>query len=308
MKALIRYFWSLVQYQFGLKALSVIIAFTLWVVVFGSRTMEITKEVPFEITLSDDQIVSDPIPEKVAFRLTGPKAFLRSITSRIEDPIRANIKDFKSGVFTYKVFSDSIKLPIGVKVQAITPNVIQFRVEQLRRKTVSAKLETVGESVPGYRLIRAEVLPPTLKIKGPKDRIENLTVLPSLPVDIGSLKETTILPLAFDFKSLGIEPDSSLPELNAEIQARGQAFRVKNVPLMIRTTGKAKTDEETVTVIVRTDLGEVIKVDGDQVHAEIDVRDMPDGEFLKWIRVQLPPKVHLIRVIPPLARVVVKGQ
>jgi hypothetical protein len=71
---------------------------------------------------------------------------------------------------------------------------------------------------------------------------------------------------------------------------------------------KAQSDDDEVTVIVRTDPGENIKVDGDQVKAEIDMRDMPEGEFVKWVRVSLPDKVHLVRVIPPLTRVVVKAQ
>jgi hypothetical protein len=79
----------------GLKFLAVIIAITLWAVVFGTKTIEITKEVPFEVTTSDDQSVEEAIPEKIAFRLSGPKAFLRSITNRIEDPIRVNLKDLK---------------------------------------------------------------------------------------------------------------------------------------------------------------------------------------------------------------------
>ena len=300
--------WGLIRYQFFLKFLSIFIAIALWVVVFGSRTIEITKEIPFEVSLSDDQILVDPVPEKISFRLTGPKAFLRSITNRIEDPIRANVKDLKTGVFTHRIYSDAIKLPLGVKVQSINPNVIQLRVEELKRKLVSVKLETSGEIPAGLKILRTEVLPPQIRIKGPKNRISSLTLLPSLPVDLSGIRETSIIPLALDFKSLGIELDSAVPELNVEVLGRGQAFRVKHVPIRIRTTGKAQTDDEEVTVIVRTDQGDSIKIDGDQVKAEIDVRDMPDGEFMKWIRIQLPEKVHLVRVIPPLTRVVVKGQ
>jgi len=304
----LRYLWSLVEYQFGLKLISILIGITLWVVVFGSRTIEITKEVPFEVEMSDNQILVDPVPDKVLFRLAGPKAFLRTVTNRIEDPIRANIKDLKTGIFTHRIYSDSIKLPLGVKVQSITPNVIQLRVEELKRKMVSVKLATTGSSPSGYRVMRTEVLPPQIRIKGPKNRIADLTTLTSLPVDLSSLRETMIIPLAFDFKSLGIEPDSTLPELNIEVQGKGQAFRVRHVPLLLKTTGKAKADDEEVTVIVRTDPGESVKIDGEQVKAEIDVRDMPDGEFLKWVRIDLPDRVHLVRVIPPLTRVVVKGQ
>jgi hypothetical protein len=115
----ILFLWSLFRYQFALKILSIVIAVTLWVVVFGSRTIEITKDVPFEVQLSDDQILVDPVPEKIQFHLVGPKAFIRNITTRIEDPIRANVKDLRTGVFTQRIYSDAIKLPMGVKVQSL---------------------------------------------------------------------------------------------------------------------------------------------------------------------------------------------
>ncbi len=304
----VRRIWNLISYQFFLKLLSVLIAATLWVVVFGSRTIEITKEVPFEVVSSDDQILVDPVPDKITFRLVGPKAFLRNITNRIEDPIRANVKDLKTGVFTHRIYSDALKLPLGVKVQSINPNVIQLRVEELKKKMVSVKLETIGDAPAGLKVLRTEVLPLQIRVKGPKNRVNNLVMLPTLPVDLSNLRETSIIPLAFDFKSLGIEPDSSLPEMNVEVQGKGQAFRVRHVPLKIKSTGKASSDDDEVTVIVRTDPADNVKIDGDQVHAEIDVRDMPEGEQVKWIKVQLPEKVHLVRVIPPLTRVMVKGK
>ena len=302
------FLWGLIRYQFAQKVLSVLIATTLWVVVFGSRTMEITKEIPFEVQMSDDQILVDPVPEKIQFRLVGPKAFLRNITTRIEDPIRASVKELNTGVFTYRIYSDLIKLPMGVKVQSISPNVVQIKIEALKKKIVSVKLESTGDAPPGLKILRTEVLPPQIRIKGPKNRMKDLNYISSLPVDFSNIRETSIIPLAFDFKSLGVEPDSAIPELNVEVQGKGQAFRIKHVPLHVRSTLKAQSDDEEVTVIVRTDPGDAVKIDGDQVKAEIDVRDVPEGEFVKWVRVQLPDKVHLVRVIPPLTRVVVKAQ
>jgi YbbR domain-containing protein len=300
--------WDLLRYQFWLKIISFLIAVGLWIVVFGSRTIEITKEVPFEAVVSEDQILVDPIPEKIVFRLSGPKAFLRSITNRIDDPIRANVKDLKTGVFTQRIFSDSIKLPLGVKVLSINPNVIQMRVEELKRKSVAVQLSTQGEIPEGHKLLKTEYLPSQIRIKGPKNRIQMINALSTVPVDLSQVRESMVIPLAFDFKSMGIDPDSVLPELYIEMQGRGPAFRVKHVPVKVKSTGKASTEVEEVTVIVRTDPEDPVKVEGEEVTALIDVRDMPPGEYNKWIRVQLPEKVHLVRVIPASTRVVVKGQ
>ncbi len=292
----------------GLKALAILIAITLWAVVFGTKTIEISKDVPFEVTTSEDQGLEDVLPDKITFRLSGPKAFLTSITNRIEEPIRVNLKEMKPGLINYRIYSDAIKLPLGVKVQSINPTVIPIRIEEQKRKLVNIELQLIGKEKLGDRLVRAEVLPPQVRIRGPKNRIAAITSLKTFPIEIGNLQHTTIFPLTFDFRSFGVELDSVLPELSVEVQGRGQAFRVKHVPLKLNATAKAKCEESEVTVIVRTGVGENIKVDGDQVKAEIDARDLPEGEYLRWVKVQLPERVHLVRVIPPFAKVEVKSQ
>jgi len=260
----------------GLKFLSVLIAISLWVVVFGTKTIEITKEIPFEVITGEDQTVEEMLPEKVTFRMSGPKAFLTSITNRVEEPIRVNLKEIKPGLFNYRVYSDAIKLPLGVKVQSIHPNVIPIRIEELKRKMVNIDLDLAGKEKLGERFARAEVLPPQVRIKGPKNRIASLNAVKTLPIDIGNLQHTTIIPLTFDLRAFGVDVDSVLPELNVEVQGRGQAFRVKHVPLKVSSNSKVKCDETEVTVI-------------------------------GWVKVQLPEHVHLLRVIPPFARVEVKN-
>ena len=59
-------------------------------IVLGSRTIEVTKEVPVEIVNSAEVVPATDTPDHVTFRLTGPKAFLRAILDRREEPIRLN--------------------------------------------------------------------------------------------------------------------------------------------------------------------------------------------------------------------------
>jgi YbbR domain-containing protein len=292
----------------GLKFLAILIAITLWAVVFGTKTIEITKDVPFEVSTNEDQGIEDVLPEKITFRLAGPKAFLTSITNRIEEPIRVNLKEMKPGLINYRIYSDAIKLPLGVKVQSINPTVIPIRIEEQKRKMVNIDLQLMGKERLGDRFVRADILPPQVRIKGPRNRLAAISSMRTFPIDISGLQHTTTFPLTFDFRAFGVELDSVLPELNVEVQGRGQAFRVKHVPLKVNATGKARCEESEVTVIVRTGVGENIKVDGEQVKAEIDARDLPEGEYLRWVKVQLPERVHLVRVIPPFAKIEVKGQ
>src|SRR5579871_4788238 len=108
----------------SLKIVSVIIAVVLWFVVLGSRNVEVSKDVPVEIITPADLVVANEVPDKVTFRISGPKAFLRNILNRREDPIRVNLSSAKAGLVTYRFFSDNIQIPIGVKVLSIVPTAI----------------------------------------------------------------------------------------------------------------------------------------------------------------------------------------
>lgn len=293
-------------HNLGLKFISVLIAVSLWVVVFGSRTIEITKEVPFEVAMGANHILLEPVPEKIVFKIVGPKAFLRSLTGRLEDPIRANVQNLKAGIMTHKIYSDAIKLPPGVRVSSITPNSVQIKVEEQKQKWLGVNLETTGEVPGGLKLLRSEILPGQLRVRGPKDRLAGLNVISSQPIDLSTLRETTVVPLAFDFKALGIESDSVLPEVNFEVQGKGIAYRVRGVPIRLKSNSGAEVQEKEVSVVVRVSPSETVKLDGEQVVAEIDVRDHPAGEYQKWVKVRLPEKVQLLKVVPSIVRVSVK--
>src|SRR5262245_15471930 len=118
---------SLFTSNLGLKLVSVIMGVVLWFVVLGSRNVEVTKEVPVELITPSDLVPSNEIPDKISFRLVGPKAFLRAVLDRKEDPIRVNLGGARPGLVTYRFFSDNIQLPIGVKVLSINPTAILIK-------------------------------------------------------------------------------------------------------------------------------------------------------------------------------------
>src|SRR4051812_36162768 len=94
-KTLMELLWSLLTSNIGTKLVSVVIAIVLWAVVLGSRSVEVSKEVPLEIMTPEDLVVANDLPDKIVFRLYGPKAFLRNILDRHEDPIRINLSGTK---------------------------------------------------------------------------------------------------------------------------------------------------------------------------------------------------------------------
>src|SRR4051812_18331800 len=164
-------FLNLASANLGTKVISVMIAIVLWIIVLGSRNVEVVKEVPLEVITATDVVASNEVPEKIQFRLSGPKAFLRAVSDRREDPIRVNLSSAKPGhLVTYNFFSNSIRVPIGVKVLSINPAALLVKLEYVKKRDVPVRLETRGALPDGFRLAKSEIKPPTVKIKGAESR------------------------------------------------------------------------------------------------------------------------------------------
>ncbi len=289
----------------GLKLLSFMLAGVLWVAVFGSRTVEVSKEIPFEVVLNDRQILIEPVPEKVIFRLSGPKAFLRTLQNRPEDPIKANVSNIPGGVVTHRIFSDLLKLPLGVRVLSITPNAVPIKIEERVVKMVPVSLQLRGQLPGGLKVTRAEVLSPTVRVTGPKSRVDGFKYLSSLPIDLSLIDQTTVLPLSFDLKPFGVDIDGANPEALIEVQGKGQAYRIRHVPVKLRSNKKGLVADQEVTLIVRTDDPNP-KIEGDQFAAEIDARDLPSGEHVRWIHVSVPENLKWVRSLPAQTKITIR--
>lgn len=287
----------------GAKLISIIIAVVLWIVVLGSRNVEVTKEIPLEVQTPNELVISTDLPEKVTFRLSGPKAFLRAILDRREDPIRVNLTGAKAGVVTYRFFADNIRLPIGVKVLAVTPPSLVVRLEPVKRKEVPVRLDLQGTPPEGYQITRTEVKPATIKIRGPESTIDAVSEVTTLPIDLNDARQTIDLQATLDLARQGLQVEGSLPQVRVEVTAIQANFKIRNVELRVLSKHRSKVDESNITVYVRVDPTEIGNLDRKKVYAEVDLQDKNKGRYTERVKVTLPPNVGLVRVIPERVKV-----
>ena len=288
----------------GLKTLSLIIAVVLWFVVLGSRNVEVTKEVPVEIITPADLVVANEVPDKVAFRISGPKAFLRNILNRKEDPIRVNLSSAKAGLVTYRFFSDNIQIPIGVKVLTINPTAIIVKLEYVKRKEVPIKLVTRGEAPSGYRITRLELNRSTVKIRGAETRIDQISEAPTTSLDLGSIRESGEREIAIDLAKMpGLMLDSEAPKLQFQVEQSTANFKIRNADVKVLTGRKYAVQPPEVTIYVRCSPEELKALVRSKVFAVADLKNKGPGTYEPNISVQLPSNIKLIKVLPSKVKV-----
>ncbi len=291
-------FWHILTQNSGTKLISVIIAVVLWVVVLGSRNVEVVKEVPLEIITPAELVPANDIPEKIAFRLSGPKAFLRTILDRHDDPIRVNLAGGKPGLVTYRFFSDNIRVPIGVKVLSINPTAILIKLEYVKRRDVPVRAEFRGSMAEGYRLVRAELKPPVVRIKGAESRVDSVTEVQTLPVELGSVRQSMEREVGLDIARQGVQVDGPLPRIALEVEPLSANYRIKNVDIRVLSSYKSRVEEKTVTVLVRANPKDLKNLDKSLVYAVVDLRGKPKGSYLEPVKVTLPDHVSWVKTIP----------
>ncbi len=291
--------WSLLISNLGTKFVSVAIAVLLWFIVFGSRSVEVTKEIPLEVVSPTEIVPANEIPEKIAFRLSGPKAFLRAILDRREDPIRVNLSGAKPGLVTYRFFSDNIRIPIGVKVLSINPAAILIKLESMKRKDVPVKVDVHGTPPEGYRIVKAEVKPDVIRIKGAESRVDAITEVMTLPVDVSEIRQNTEKEnIGLNVNRNNVQVESSLPTVLIQMEPISANFKIKNVDVRVLSNHKVQIQDRTVTILVRATQRDLKTLDRSRVYAEADLRGKEVGKHLVPVKVTVPENIGIVRVIP----------
>lgn len=290
--------WTFFTVNIGTKLVSVIVAVVLWVVVMGSRTVEVTKEVPIEVIAPADLVPSNDLPDRVAFRLSGPKALLSAILDRRYEPIRVNLTGAKAGLVTYRFFSDSIHVPIGVKVLAINPTALLIKLEPLKRREVPVRLDIEGSPPNGYYLVGAEVEPATIRIKGSESRVDAVHEVVTQPIEISDLRKPIQGPAPLDLSRYNVTLDSPAPRMTVDVEPQGANYRVRNVQIHVLTSLKFQVDPGTLSVLVRTSPSRMAQLDQSDIDAVVDLRGKSKGNYVMPVKVTLPSGVSLVRVLP----------
>lgn len=291
-------FFSILFYNFTAKVFSVLIAIVLWVVVLGSRSIEGEKAVPLQLKLPPDLVLAQEVPAYVNFRLSGPKAVLRGLLDRAEDPIVVDLTREKGGDVTFRFFSDNIRVPIGVRVLSVSPSLLTVRLEPHRTKEVPVRVEYRGSLPEGFRIVRTDVKPATYKVKGPQTRVQALREVVTLPVDLSGLRQSFIEKVPLEAARDGIQIEGDAPLVSLTIEPVSANFRIKNVPIRFTTEHKVRLSDRTVTVFVRAGPESIKSLDQTRVFAALDLKGKAPGTYELPIQVTLPKDVSLFRLVP----------
>jgi len=172
-----------VRRNLGLKTLALALAVALWWFVAGESKVQVGFIVPLEIRgVPPGLTITNKVERQVELRLAGPPSILGNL-QQADVYAAVDLSSSKQGRQVFHLDERSIKVPSGIKVQRIYPNIIEVSLERLERRRVPV-VGRVGAGELRRRIEKVEVDPSSLEVEAlPEEfsRIRSLTALVPAP-------------------------------------------------------------------------------------------------------------------------------
>ena len=192
-----------------LKLFSVAFAFGLWLLVnAGERDTEQSLLVPVELrNLSRQLVVIGQRPEFVDVHVSGPRTLLGQLSGK---KVVLDLAGVRPGPSSFRVSSELLNLPRGVKFVRVTPSVLSLDIARIIKRVVPVRVDLVGQPPFGYETGAIEVSPSTVEVSGPAPHVGKLQAVMTESVDLSRSTQTMTLDVGLlsedgDFVTYNIE-------------------------------------------------------------------------------------------------------
>ena len=298
------------EHNFLLKVFSVVFAIGLWAFVnLGARDTEKALLVPLELrNIPEQYMVTSPVADTVEMRVRGPRTLLGSIEDRRQRVI-LDLANVRAGTTSFKIDSEMLNLPRGVRVVRVSPVQITLEVERVVRKSLPVSAGVTDSLHAGFRIAETEIRPSTVMVTGPAREVEALKIVVTEPIKLPAAEST------FEESILLVRPGDLIRLLPERVTVRGRIEEVsasqdfKQVEIGIRNASRqtrilpARID---VTVRGPQRLLKGLKLSGDNVF--VDVAGLAPGAHRGKIEVALPEGLEAQELRPSEVSVRILGE
>ncbi len=290
----------------SVKIAALCITILLWFVVTSTRKVEVVKKVPLNFITSHEYVATNDVNNEVDVRLVGPSVFLREVLDR-PDKINLDVRDKKLGTYSYKLYNDVIKLPLGVKVIGFYPSDVSYRIEPIKTKKVIVSPSFTGQLPEGYQLRSARVEPSTVEVEGAESLLANLQEIYTDVVDLEHIKKTGVFSVGIDQKYVSKFQRVSYKKFSLYVEVVPFVVTKKFYGVKVLGLGSknVKLNNNSVTVSVQGSKLAMEKFLASDIKATIDLSFNAPGTYDEPVIVKLPDSVQLVGVEPKKIKVVV---
>jgi YbbR domain-containing protein len=288
-----------------LKLLSLLLAIALWFAVSGEERTETTLRMALEmVNLPHNLMVTSEVPPAIQVRVVGPRSIISSLSqARLNETL--DLANYKNGRHTFYLGPNSFAFPRGVQVIRIQPNPITLTLAATMTQTLPIKPVVDNNPPEGYEVTSIKIKPSQVTVKGPYPELAELNFLPTLPISLSHIKESTVIPTDLDFKNLHLSLKEPVPIL-AEIHIAPKTLsRTFSQVLVVTEPPATRVSPSQVTLTIKGPWPQVQVLKAEALKALVDTRTLTPGRHLVKFSVELPDGISLVRSQPSRVTVTV---
>jgi YbbR domain-containing protein len=223
---------NLILRNWGLKLLSLLLAFVLWLSLIPEEKSfsEKTLTIPLE-TLnipSGLELVEKPDPT-VDVTIRAPNRMINEISAA---NVFAKLNLSAASVIQreYPINLTMISIPPGAEVVRISPTKVELRLERTEEVMLGIVPSIIGQAKQGYAVTKVEITPPRVLVQGPESKIRQKDTVSTSPINISELTA-----------SAEVEADLILPKPELRLASPQTRVRVKILVEEVKPPGKPES-------------------------------------------------------------------
>lgn len=256
----------------GMAALSIVLAFGVWIVVTDAENPETTRvlnnvDIPVEaINLENDVAVESLEPTTVRVRVRVEEDVVDSLGA-VDFSATIDLQGITVGDYERPVVVTALRTPGGLRIEEALPPEVTVSLVALQVKGVDVVIDTQGDVPPGYDFIRVEPEEETVIVSGPASKVDSVTqATASLNID-GRTEpfDQSVRLEARDSRGVlvkGVAVDPALVEVHVEIE---QVTFSRPLPVNPVTEGTVAEGYQITSVEVEPP---IVTVSGDEAVIE----------------------------------------
>lgn len=278
-----------------LKILAVIMGvISFYAIRQGAINFEVPYEVPVEVKVEKGVAILDQNPRTVEVTFRGSQEDVRQLSMRqIKIVIQPQSGEYAGAEEKIILKPENVEGVHGVRVAGIKPDQIQVILDREDEKKVPvAKPKSTGKPFTGT--VEIEYEPKSVTLKGPRKRLQGVSILETEPVDVeGRLvsfaKNIAVLPPS-DVPGLTISP----PEIEARVNITTETATRSFTNIIVRALSSAgnihniQLDPSAVKVVIHGRKDLVNAISDQAISAFVDIRGVE-----KDANVVLPVNVYI---------------
>jgi YbbR domain-containing protein len=179
--------------NWGLKLFAALLALALWLILipeektYSEKTLTVpleTRNIPPDMELVEKPAASVDVTVRARMRIID-QITPASVVAKL-DLEKATIYQEE-----YPLNQSMISLPPGAEVLRITPSKVDLRLENTAQISLDIVPTLIGKPAEGLKLLKVEVVPPQVEVKGPESKILKTDKVTTTPINLAALTDST---------------------------------------------------------------------------------------------------------------------